>query len=208
MLRENVISATLLALFVVSFAAKNKIMKLLSGIMTGLTGGLQLYSGVKRLFGERERKREAERILANARANEQAWYKRNYYNDYFNSSMARAAMKRVEDTLSRNSRQNRAYAAVTGATPEFSLARNEQGLNALDNVATNIASQESEKRASVDAQHLQNQSSLYNQELRNVMYDDSGGDAELLGGVSLIERAIEGVNWGNEFNKLANKKKE
>jgi len=26
--------------------------------------------------------------------------------------------------------------------------------------------------------------------------------------VSLIERAIEGVNWGNEFNKLANKKKE
>lgn len=208
MLRENVISATLLALFVVSFAAKNKIMKLLSGIMTGLTGGLQLYSGVKRLFGEKERKREAERILANARANEQAWYKRNYYNDYFNSSMARAAMKRVEDTLSRNSRQNRAYAAVTGAAPEFSLARNEQGLNALDNVATNIASQESEKRASVDAQHLQNQSSLYNQELRNVMYDDSGGDAELLGGVSLIERAIEGVNWGNEFNKLANKKKE
>jgi len=208
LLRENVISATLLALFVVSFAAKNKIMKLLSGIMTGLTGGLQLYSGVKRLFGEKERKREAERILANARANEQAWYKRNYYNDYFNSSMARAAMKRVEDTLSRNSRQNRAYAAVTGAAPEFSLARNEQGLNALDNVATNIASQESEKRASVDAQHLQNQSSLYNQELRNVMYDDSGGDAELLGGVSLIERAIEGVNWGNEFNKLANKKKE
>ena len=60
----------------------------------------------------------------------------------------------------------------------------------------------------MDAQHLQNQSSLYNQELRNVMYDDSGGDAELLGGVSLIERAIEGVNWGNEFNKLANKKKE
>jgi len=208
LLRENVISATLLALFVVSFAAKNKIMKLLSGIMTGLTGGLQLYSGVKRLFGEKERKREAERILANARANEQAWYKRNYYNDYFNSSMARAAMKRVEDTLSRNSRQNRAYAAVTGAAPEFSLARNEQGLNALDNVATNIASQESEKRASVDAQHLQNQSSLYNQELRNVMYDDSGGDAELLSGVSLIERAIEGVNWGNEFNKLANKKKE
>ena len=43
-------------------------MKLLSGIMTGLTGGLQLYSGVKRLFGEKERQRQAERILANARA--------------------------------------------------------------------------------------------------------------------------------------------
>lgn len=181
-------------------------MKLLSGIMTGLTGGLQLYSGVKRLFGERERQRQAERILANARANEQAWYKRNYYNDYFNSSMARAAMKRVEETLSRNSRQNRAYAAVTGATPEISLARNEQGLDALGNVVTNIAAQEDSRRASVDAQHLQNQSSLYNQELQNLMYNDSGADEELLGGVSLIEQAIEGVNWGNEFNKIAKKK--
>lgn len=183
-------------------------MKLLSGIMSGLTGGLQLYSGVKRLFGEKERQREAERIVANARANEQAWYKRNYYNDYFNSSMARAAMKRVEDTLSRNSRQNRAYAAVTGATPELSLARNEQGLDTLSNMVTNIAAQEDSRRASVDTQHLQNQNSLYNQELRNLTYDDSGADSELLGGISLIDRAIEGVNWGNEFNKLKNKKKE
>lgn len=181
-------------------------MKLLSGIMTGLTGGLQLYSGVKRLFGGKDRR--AERILANARANEQAWYKRNYYNDYFNSSMARAAMKRVEDTLSKNSRQNRAYAAVTGATPELTLAQNEQGLDAVDNVFTNIASQESNRRDSVDAQHLQNQSSLYNQELRNLANENDGlVDPELLGGVSLIERAIEGVNWGNEFNKLANKNK-
>lgn len=181
-------------------------MKLLSGIMTGLTGGLQLYSGVKRLFGGKDRR--AERILANARANEQAWYKRNYYNDYFNSSMARAAMKRVEDTLSKNSRQNRAYAAVTGATPELTLAQNEQGLNAVDNIFTDIAAKESVRRDSVDAQHLQNQSSLYNQELHNLANEnDSLVDPELLGGVSLIERAIEGVNWGNEFNKLANNKK-
>ena len=175
-------------------------MKLLSGIMSGLAGGLQLYSGVKRLFGGRDRR--AERIMENARAAEQAWYKRNYYNDYFNSSMARAAMKRVEETLSKNSRQNRAYASVTGATPEISLASNEQGLNAVDNMVTNLAAQESERRSAVDTQHLQNQSSLYNQEIKNLAYDDTGGDANLIGGLSLIERAIEGVNWGNEFNKL------
>ncbi len=203
MTNENVNSATSFGRFIVSFAAK-KIMKLLTGIMTGLTGGLQLYSGVKRLFGGKDRR--AERIMANARAAEQAWYKRNYYNDYFNSSMARAAMKRVEDTLSRNSRQNRAYAAVTGSTPEMSLAYNEQGVKAAENMATNIASQESDRRASVDAQHLQNQNSLYGQQLKAQMYDDSGGDEELLGGMSLIEKAIEGVNWGNEFKNLKKKK--
>lgn len=186
--------------FIISFAAKNKIMKLLSGILTGLTGGLQLYSGVKRLFGGRDRR--ADRIMANARAAEQAWYKRNYYNDYFNSSMARAAMKRVEDTLSKNSRQNRAYAAVTGATPETTLAQNEQGLNTMESMMTNLAAQESDRRSSVDAQHLQNQSSLYEQELKNLTYDDTGIDPNLKGGLSLIDKAIEGVNWGNEFKKL------
>jgi hypothetical protein len=191
--------------FIISFAAKNKIMKLLSGILTGLTGGLQLYSGVKRLFGGRDRR--ADRIMANARAAEQAWYKRNYYNDYFNSSMARAAMKRVEDTLSKNSRQNRAYAAVTGATPETTLAQNEQGLNTAESMMTNLAAQESGRRSSVDAQHLQNQSSLYNQELKNLEYDDTGGDPDLIGGLSLIHKAIEGVNWGNEFKKLKKDKK-
>ncbi|MBQ5662830.1 MAG: hypothetical protein IIV19_00175, partial [Bacteroidaceae bacterium] len=65
-----------------------------------------------------------------------------------------------------------------------------------------IASQQSDRRATVDAQHLKNQSELYNQELRNLMYDDGGVDKDLLGGVSLIERAIEGVNWGNELKKL------
>jgi hypothetical protein len=191
--------------FIISFAAKNKIMKLLSGILTGLTGGLQLYSGVKRLFGGRDRR--ADRIMANARAAEQAWYKRNYYNDYFNSSMARAAMKRVEDTLSKNSRQNRAYAAVTGATPETTLAQNEQGLNTAESMMTNLAAQESGRRSSVDAQHLQNQSSLYNQELKNLEYDDTGDDPDLIGGLSLIHKAIEGVNWGNEFKKLKKDKK-
>ncbi len=174
-------------------------MKLLSGIMAGLSGGLQLYSGVKRLFGGRDR--QAEKIMANARAAEQAWYKRNYYNDYFNSSMARAALKRVEETLSKNNAQNRAYATVTGATPELSLSQNEQRLNAVDNMVTNLAAQESNRRAAVDAQHQQNQAAQYNQQLHNLTYDDSGGDANLLGGLSLIERAIEGVNWGKEFGK-------
>ena len=174
-------------------------MELLSGIMSGLAGGLQLYSGVKRLFDGRERR--AERIMENARAAEQAWYKRNYYNDYFNSSMARAALKRVEETLSKNNAQNRAYAAVTGATPELSLSQSEQRLNAVDNMLTNLAAQESNRRATVDAQHMQNQTAQYNQQLNNLAHDYSGGDANLLGGLSLIERAIEGVNWGKEFGK-------
>ena len=71
---------------------------------------------------------------------------------------------------------------------------------------TNLAAQESDRRSSVDAQHLQNQSSLYEQELKNLTYDDTGVDPNLKGGLSLIDKAIEGVNWGNEFKKLKKEK--
>ena len=177
-----------------------------STITAAASGAMGLFSGVKGLFDSAKAARKRKALMREGKAAEAAWYRRNYYGDFMNDTATRAAMKRVEDTLSRNSRQNRAYAAVTGATPEISLARNEQGLDALGNVVTNIAAQEDSRRASVDAQHLQNQSSLYNQELQNLMYNDSGADEELLGGVSLIEQAIEGVNWGNEFNKIAKKK--
>lgn len=192
---DNVNSATLLNGSGISFAAK-KVMALVNSILTGLAGGLQLYSGVKNLFSDNYGR--ARKSLEKSRAAENAWYRRNYYNDYLNSSMARAAMKRVEDTLSRNSRQNRAYAAVMGVTPEVSLARNEQNLQVVDNMMTNLASQESARRASVDAQHLQNVNSLNGQQMSLDMNNRSSVDPELIGGLSLIERAIDGVNWGKE----------
>ena len=147
-------------------------MGVLTGIMTGLTGGLQLYSGVKGLFSDKQK--EARRALANARAAEQAWFRRNYYGDYLNNSIARAAIKRVENTLSRNSRQN------------------------MDNMMTNLAAQESTRREAVDAQHLQNMNNLSNRQASLDMNRNTGLDPEIIGGLSLIEKAIAGANWGRE----------
>lgn len=174
-------------------------MGVLTGIMTGLVGGLQLYSGVKGLFSDKQA--GARRALANTRAAEQAWFNRNYYNDYLNNSIARAAMKRVENTLSRNSRQNRAYAAVSGATPEMLLAANGQGLSAMDNLVTNLAAQNDSRRASLDADHLKNVSNFENQQAALDAYRKPNIDPELIGGMSLIEDALAGVNWGKENDK-------
>ena len=174
-------------------------MGVLTGIMTGLVGGLQLYSGVKGLFSDKQA--GARRALANTRAAEQAWFNRNYYNDYLNNSIARAAMKRVENTLSRNSRQNRAYAAVSGATPEMLLAANGQGLSAMDNLVTNLAAQNDSRRASLDADHLKNVGNFENQQAALDAYRKPNIDPELIGGMSLIEDALAGVNWGKENDK-------
>ena len=170
-------------------------MAVLSGVLTGISGGLQLYSGLKSLFGDDNEK--AKSALSKARAAEQAWYKRNYYNDYLNGSMTQSVMKRVRDTLSKNSRQNRAASAVMGTTPEVVLANNSQNLRTMENMLTNLASYEEQRRASVDAQHLQNLYSLNNQQLALEM--DEKDNHNLLNGVSLLNKAIDGVNWGKEL---------
>lgn len=171
------------------------IMEPISAVLTGITGGLKLFSGIKGLFGGDD---DAQRYIDNARAAEQAWYRRNYYNDYLNSSMARAAIKRVEETLSKNARRNRAYAAIGGATPEYSLAASAEGLRSMDGLMTNLAAAESDRRRNADLQHLNNLNSIGNSEmsLRNTSRQQT--DADLLGGLSLIADAVKGAKWGVE----------
>lgn len=179
---------------------QKKIMAVLDGLLSGLTGGYQLYSGVKGLFGSKDSR--ADKLLSKARASEDAWYRRNYYSDYLNSSMARSAMKRVEDTLSRNSRQNRAYAAVVGTTPEYLLAQNGQGLRSMDNLMTELASQEDARRYSVDAQHQQNQENLRNMQLGLMQYQRNRADSDIDNGLSLIKDAVKAAEWGKEIDKV------
>ena len=166
-----------------------------SALLTGISGGLKLFSGIKGLF---DGDSDAKRLFDNTRAAEQAWYKRNYYNDYLNSSMARAAIKRVEDTLSRNARQNRAHAVIAGGTPEYSLAASAEGLRSMDSLLTDLASRESQRRQSVDSQHLENLSSFADNETSWNRSVKLQADKDLANGLELIADAVKGVKWGKE----------
>ena len=156
---------------------------------------IEIVFGIKGLFDGDD---DARRMYENARAAEQAWYKRNYYNDYLNSSMARAAIKRVEETLSKKARQSRAYAAIGGATPEYSLASSAEGLRSMDGLVTNLAARESERREGVDAQHLSNLNSINSNEMSWNRGVRKQADTDLMNGLSLIADAVKGVKWGKE----------
>lgn len=175
-------------------------------ILSGLNGALGLYSGVKGLFGASDARKKQDRLLRRAAAIEDSWYRRNYFGDYLNNSSARAAIKRVEQTLRRQNEQNRAYAAINGATPEYMIARNNQGLKTLDNVMTNIAGQGDAYKRSVDSTHLQNQHTLINRQLNNLSLDERMSAQSASNGFNLLEDALMGINWGREdddFNEKA-----
>lgn len=170
----------------------------LMGIISGVSGALGLLSGVKGMFDSSDAARKQRRLLAEGKAEEAAWYKRNYYGDYLNNSMSRAALKRVENTMRSNNRMNRAYTAVSGGTHESGIARNRQGLDALENVMTNIASQADAHRSNVDAQHFQNRNSLRNSEMSMLQMDEQMAAQSAANGFNLLHNALLGANWGRE----------
>ena len=170
----------------------------LLSVLSGLNGALGLYSGVKGMFDSAKAKRKQEYLMQKASRLEDSWYRRNYFADYLNNSSSRAAIKRVENTLRRQNEQNRAHAAINGATPEYTLARNQQGMNMMENLMTNIASQSDAIKRNVDAAHLQNKQALAANEMSNLSLDEKMAAESASNGFDLFKDALMGLNWGNE----------
>lgn len=170
----------------------------LSMFLTGLNGALGLYSTMKGIYDSTTGAARQDKLRKKAFAEEDGWYRRNYYGNYLDNSAARAAIKRVENSLRRSNEQNRAYSAVNGTTPEHALARNEQGLRAMENVMSNIASSEDERKMRVDAMHRQNRQALLADELNESRSNALRGQNLIGSGYNLLQNALRGVEWGRE----------
>jgi hypothetical protein len=169
-----------------------------SMILTGLNGALGLYSGVKGMLDKNAAAKKAKELRNRAKAEEDAWYKRNYYESFIDSTAARAAMKRVENSLRRNNEQNRAHSVIVGATPEYSVARNEQGLRSMENVVTNLAAQDDNRKSQIEAIHRQNKNAFLGSELNELATDERLATAAANNGLNLFQNALLGANWGKE----------
>ena len=169
-----------------------------SMFLSGLNGALGLYSGVKGMLDKSEAARRAKELRNKAKAEEAGWYKRNYYENFIDSTAARAAMKRVENSLRRNNEQNRAHSVVMGATPEYSIARNEQGLRSMENLVTNLAAQDDSRKREIDAIHQQNKNAFLNSDLNELAMEERMATSAAANGFNLFQNALLGVNWGKE----------
>ena len=167
-------------------------------VMTGLNGALGLYSGVKGVLDAAKASESRKQLRSKAKAEEDAWYKRNYYGNFLDSTAARAAMKRVENSLRRNNEQNRAHSIVMGTTPEYSIARNEQGLRSMENAVTNLAAQDDNRKNQIDAIHRQNKNAFLNSELNELAIDEKMATSAANNGSNLFQNALLGASWGKE----------
>lgn len=163
-------------------------------IGAGLALGSAVYGGLKSASAARAQKRE----IANQEAKNNAWYERNYYQDYLNTSMAKSAMRRVEDSLDRRNRENQAQAVVTGATPEAIEARREGNEKVLSDTVGQLAARNDARKDSIDAMNLHNQNNISQQRLGQEQADEQGGAAFQQAGInalgSITSAAADGVS--------------
>ena len=169
-----------------------------SMFLTGLNGALGLYSSVKGMFDSASEASKQKKLQKMAKAEEDGWYRRNYYGNYLENTASRAAIKRVENSLRRFNEQNRAHGVINGATPENAMARSEQGLRSMENVFTNLAANEDDRKMRVDAMHRQNKQTLLANELADSRADEKVSASLAQGGLNLLQNALLGVEWGKE----------
>lgn len=158
------------------------------GAILGAVGGLAsgIFGGIKSAKAAREQ----QRLINEQESRNNAWYNRNYYQNYMESAEAQAAMKRVENTLKKQNQEARATAAVMGSTPEAAVAQQQANNEILDNTATGLAAQATQRKMQVDAANQQNQNAILNARLGQNQMNEQGGAQLMSNGLGLIGSAF------------------
>lgn len=158
------------------------------GAILGAVGGLAsgIFGGIKSAKAAREQ----QRLINEQESKNNAWYNRNYYQNYMESAEAQAAMKRVENTLKKQNQEARATAAVMGSTPEAGVAQQQANNEILDNTATGLAAQATQRKMQVDAANQQNQNAILNARLGQSQMNEQGGAQLMSNGLGLIGSAF------------------
>ena len=160
----------------------------------GLVGaGIGLVSS---LFGAAKSAREAkkqEKELARQRAANEAWYNRNYYQDYLNTVEAQNALKRVRNAWDERTREARARQAITGGTAEQAQAVAEAGGEAMAETVGNLAAQGQQNKAAVDAQKLAMDNNLSQQQMAIDEARQTAASNLMSSGASMITSGLQAI---------------
>lgn len=155
-----------------------------------------MVGGATALLGagaEREAARKARRELRRQKAAGEAWYKRNYYQDYLETVRGRNAIKKVRDAWAEQIQEARARQAVSGGTPEGAAAVAEAGGEALGDVVGNIAAQGEQNRAAIDAQKLAMDANLSQQEMAIAEAEQQASANLMNSGIGVATNALQGI---------------
>ena len=139
---------------------------------------------------------EQENELAKQRAANEAWYNRNYYQDYLNTVEAQNALKRVRNAWDERTREARARQAITGGTAEQAQAVAEAGGEAMGETVGNLAAQGQQNKAAIDAQKLAMDTNLSQQAAQIAENSQQAAQQLMAGGASMLTSGLQAMDGG------------
>lgn len=157
--------------------------------IAGLVGGL-LSAGYG-AWKQSKAAKEEQKANSQLKAAQQAWYDRNYYQDYLNTVEAQNALKRVRNAWDERVREARARQVISGGTPAQLAAVQEAGAEAMGEAVGNLAAQGQQNRQAIDAQKLAMDNNLSQQAAQIAENKQAAGQQLMAGGASLITSGLQ-----------------
>lgn len=161
-------------------------------IGAGVGLATQLYGAHKSAAAAKEQEAE----LARQRAANEAWYNRNYYQDYLNTVQAQNALKQYRNAWAERTKEARARQAISGGTPEQAQAVAEAGGEAMGNMVGNLAAQGEQNKAAIDAQKLAMDNNLSAQQMQIAEARQQAASNLMSSGASMLTSGLQAMGGG------------
>lgn len=145
------------------------------------------------IYKQNQQAKQQEEELARQSAQNEAWYNRNYYQDYLNTVEAQNAIKQYRNAWAERTREARARQAITGGTPEQAQAVAETGGEAMGNMMGNLAAQGERNKSAIDAQKLAMDTNLSQQESALAAQKEQAAANLMQNGVSAFTSSLQAV---------------
>lgn len=136
-------------------------------ILTGLAIGSAALGLGSSIFGgisSAKKAREQRRLLAAQKAEEDAWYKRRYNEDYADSAAGQNLLRKAKDYAREHYKKAEGAAAVAGGTNAAVAMAKEQGNKVVADTLADMAAADVARKDNVDNMHRQAKNAFSQQE--------------------------------------------
>ena len=134
-------------------------------IATAIGAGLSLASSLWGGHKASQATRKANSMIAAEKSANDVWFRRRYNEHYLDTSAGQNLMRQAREYADKNWKRAQGASKVGGATDEASALAKEAGNKVISDTVSNIAAQDTARKASVDAQHRSMQHQLTQQQV-------------------------------------------
>jgi hypothetical protein len=153
-------------------------------IGAGIGAAASIIGGIK----ARKAAAEANRMLDQQKAENQAWYDRRYNEDATQRADAQAILTQTADMIRRRNQQSAGAQAVMGGTEESAAAAKEANAKALSDATSRIAVAGAQRKDQIEGEYRERQQQL-DEQLRQL-------EAGKVDGFGMVSNAIGGAAKG------------